>query len=345
MLTFKYKLIPMKKLKAGMVSLMLFFGVSGFSQGDTFSIVGLDTITGEVGSAGASCVDLFQALITNIGFLGDLFPGKGAINTQASYLSSNQANARMRMLAGDTPPQIISWLTANDVQSDPTSRQYGIVAMVSGTPVSAGFTGTNCLNYKNHIAGRNYCIQGNILLGQQVLDSMESKFKRTPGTLACKLMAALQGAKMIGADTRCSTNNTSSLFAFLKVAQPGDPDGSPYISMGVRTHTNAAIEPIDSLQKIANNIGLCSIITSLKKNDIEVPSVFPNPAINYFSVLNAGQVEKMVIRNIIGETILEVSGSELKNPVDISTFKSGVYLVELGKPGDVRRQVVRLVKN
>lgn len=27
---------------------------------DTFSIVAVDSITGEVGSAGASCVDLFQ---------------------------------------------------------------------------------------------------------------------------------------------------------------------------------------------------------------------------------------------------------------------------------------------
>ena len=33
---------------------------NSFSQ-DTFSIVAVDSITGEVGSAGASCVDLFQA--------------------------------------------------------------------------------------------------------------------------------------------------------------------------------------------------------------------------------------------------------------------------------------------
>ena len=55
---------------------------------DTFSIVAVDTITGEVGSAGASCVDLFSAGITDIGFLGDLFPGVGAINTQAINVHS-----------------------------------------------------------------------------------------------------------------------------------------------------------------------------------------------------------------------------------------------------------------
>lgn len=197
------------------ISLMFLNKHNGMAQ-DTFSIVGVDTITGEVGSAGASCVDLIAFGILDPSFLGDLIPGKGAINTQASYLASNQNNARTRMNLGDTPSQIISWLQANDAGGNPSVRQYGIAAIVSGSARTAAHTGTNCMNYFNHVVGKNYSIQGNILLGQVVLDSMESKFKRTPGTLACKLMAALQGAKMVGADTRCAPNNSSSLFAFLK---------------------------------------------------------------------------------------------------------------------------------
>ena len=63
-------------------------------------------------------------------------------------------------------------------------------------------------------------------------------------------MAALQGANMVGADVRCASNGTSSLFAFVKVAQSSDIFGSPSFNISVRTHSNSGIEPIDSLQNL-----------------------------------------------------------------------------------------------
>ena len=231
---------------------------------DTFSIVAVDSVTGEVGSAGASCVDLFAAGLSNDDFLGVLVPGVGAINTQAYYLPANQANATTRMNAGDTPSEIIDWLVANDVQSNPTIRQYGVVAMVNGSPQAAAHTGSSTDDYKNHIVGPNYAIQGNILLGQEVLDSMEARFLAEDGDLACKLMAALQGANMVGADSRCATNGTSSLFAFVKVA----PVTGPEFLASVRTNDGDGIEPIDSLQikfdlaHTCGNVGLNELNTS-----------------------------------------------------------------------------------
>ena len=144
---------------------------------DTFSIVAVDSITGEVGSAGASCVDMENFPGYQDDFLGELFPGVGAINTQAWYHATNQANARNRMNMGETPSQIIKWLVDNDVTSRPDLRQYGIVRLVDGSPESAAHTGSSTDDYKNHIIGPNYSIQGNILLGQIVLDSMEYRFK------------------------------------------------------------------------------------------------------------------------------------------------------------------------
>ena len=237
----------MKKLL--IILFIIFFAKNVISQ-DTFSIVALDSITGEVGSAGASCVDMFMTGFSTNDFLGQLIPNIGAINTQAWYNSTNQTNATNRMNLGDTPNQIIDWLILNDVQSAPELRQYGIVAMVNGSPQAAAYTGTSTDNYKNHIIGDNYAIQGNILLGQEVLDSIESRFLNTPGDLTCKLMAALQGANMVGADTRCISNGTSSLFAFVKVSQPSDIFGSPSFNISVRTHSNSGIEPIDSLQNL-----------------------------------------------------------------------------------------------
>ncbi|MEY3084385.1 MAG: hypothetical protein RL037_565 [Bacteroidota bacterium] len=228
-----------------------------FSQ-DTFSIVAVDSVTGEVGSAGASCVDLFQAGLPTDDFLGVLVPGVGAINTQAYYLVANQNNATNKMQQGLTPTQIIQWLVANDVQGNSAIRQYGITALINGSPQAAAHTGTATNNYKNHILGPNYSIQGNILLGQQILDSMESRFLAEEGDLACKLMAALQGANIIGADTRCAANGTSSLFAFVKVAQTTDAMNSPSFIASVRTPNNSGIEPIDSLQSIFSQMHSCS---------------------------------------------------------------------------------------
>ena len=224
---------------------------------DTFSIVAVDSTTGEVGSAGASCVDLLLTSFPNDDFLSQLVPNVGAINTQAYYNGINQVNATERMNLGDTPEQIINWLIANDIDATPNFRQYGIAALVNGAPMTAAYTGVATDDYKGHILGSNYAIQGNILLGRQVLDSMESRFLSEPGDLACKLMAALQGAKMVGADARCSENGTSSLFAFVKVSKPEDEFGKPSFIVSVRTRDGARIEPIDSLQRKFNLVHSC----------------------------------------------------------------------------------------
>ncbi len=139
----------MKKLI--LVSILAIFAIQPANSQDTFSIVAVDSITGEVGSAGASCVDLFQAGLSNDDFLGQLIPNVGAINTQAYYIPANQTNATNRMNLGETPSQIISWLVANDVQSQPQRRQYGIAAIINGSPETAAHTGSSTDNYKNHL--------------------------------------------------------------------------------------------------------------------------------------------------------------------------------------------------
>jgi len=235
-------------MKRTLTPLLSFCLVASVSAQDTFSIAAVDTITGEVGSAGASCLDLFQAGFTDPGFLAQQLPGVGTINSQSFYLAANQNNAMTRMQAGDTPQQIMDWLAANDVQGNSTQRQYGAVRLVGSGALAAAFTGANCLSYANHITGPNYAIQGNILLGQQILDDMEQNFLNTPGTLADKLMAALQGANVPRADTRCTT--TSSLFAFLEVAKPTDPFNQPSLKLGVRLRQGTTVEPIDSLQRL-----------------------------------------------------------------------------------------------
>jgi len=218
-----------------------------FSQ-DTFSIVAVDTITGEIGSAGASCVGPIGGVGAFI--LSDVIEGIGGIHTQASYLSQNQQNAHNRMLEGLSPQEIIDWLVANDAQNNPTIRQYGIVDLTRNGK-SAAYTGVNCSNYKNHVTGPGYAIQGNILLGQVIIDTMQYAYLNTDGPLADRLMAALQAAKILGADTRCFSRNTSSQSSFVKVVRIGDGN-TPYLQTFV-SDTPIGKDPIDSLQTLFNS--------------------------------------------------------------------------------------------
>lgn len=318
----------MKRIFSLITSVALLF--SSYAQ-DTFSIVAMDDSTGEVGSAGASCVNMYLTGISDNSFLGELFPGVGAINCQAWYVPANQANARDQMNLGQSPDSIISWLVANDVDNDPTIRQYGIVALVDSSLEAAAYTGNNTDDYKGHRVGPNYSIQGNILSGAAVLDSMEARFLREDGDLACKLMAAMLGANTIGADSRCAAFGTSSLFAFLKVAQPTDAFGSPSLNVSMRSTPNQGVEPIDSLQVLFDAVHLCdsvpvdttdTIPSGMNRGVSNNIRVYPNPSKNIVYLETSSVIASIEVLDLKGRR-MEVPFSD--NELDISALSPGVY--------------------
>ncbi|HMS65049.1 MAG TPA: DUF1028 domain-containing protein [Ignavibacteria bacterium] len=326
----------MKKLFLLTVILMFIANSNTAVSQDTFSIVAVDPVTGEVGSAGASCVA--GSII-----LSDVHPGVGVIHTQASYLAANQNYARSLMNLGLSPSQIRDSVVAHDSQNNPSVRQYGIVDLVNGGRTAA-YTGVNCLNYKNHILGPYYSIQGNILLGQQILDSMQTRFLNTQGSLATRLMAALQGAKVIGADTRCTGRNTSSISAFLRVGRPQDTLGTLYLSLNVN-NTPVNKDPIDSLQVLFNNFltGIRNISTEIP-SDIFLAQNYPNPfnpdTNLKFGIPNTGFVS-LKIYDMLGKEVATLVNESL-NPgnYEISwnadALPSGIYYYTLvmSSPGE-----------
>ncbi len=233
-------------MKNRFILLLFSFPIFLFGQ-DTFSIVAVDSLTGEVGSAGASC-------IANCHIISDVHPGVGAIHTQSYYLIANKNYAKSLMDSGYAPQAILDSVTANDAQADSSIRQYGAVDLVGGGR-SAAFTGSGCFDYKNHLLGGTYAIQGNILLGQAILDSMESRFLNTPGPLCDKLMAAMQGANVPGADTRCLADGKPSISSFIRVAKPNDTLGTLFLDLKV-TNTLTSQNPIDSLQVLFDQFKL-----------------------------------------------------------------------------------------
>ena len=205
---------------------------------DTFSIVAVDTLTGQVGSAGASCI---QGSI----IISDIHPGLGAIHTQSYWNASNQDSASSLMEQGYAPQDIIDWLVENDAQNNPTIRQYGVVDLLNGGR-SAAFTGENCSDFKGHKIGDTYAIQGNILLGQSILDDMEEAFLSQYGTFEEKLMASLMAANVVGADTRCTPYGTPSISAFIRVSDPNDYEDQLFMDINVN-NAPLTLNPLDSL--------------------------------------------------------------------------------------------------
>ncbi len=309
--------------------LCLFVSNLSFAQ-HTFSIVAVDPATGEIGSAGATCISDEHGAQD----ISDIVLGVGAIHTQSYWDPINQVNARNRMIAGDSPEEIIDWLLANDVSNDPSARQYNIVDLNNGTPRSAAFTGTNCFAEYIHLTGPNYSIAGNILISEDVVKDMETAFVNTNGSLADKLMAALQGAKRPGADSRCLNLGISSASAFIRVADPSDTDPS-YGNLSLDLNvwiSDLTFEPINALQSTYNAI----VLDTKNPSELSAVSIFPNPAKEVVTIKSDGvMMTAYEITNISGKVI---SKRKVGNPtnhiyLDVMAYAPGVYTVKLFEDG------------
>lgn len=309
---------------------LYFFLLSSLSSAqDTFSILAVDTATGEVGSAGATCLDLERDGAGAI-IISEVFPGKGAIHTQSYWNPVNQRNARRELLNGRSPQELMLWLRNNDAQRNSSVRQYGAVDFAPDGGARAGaFTGINCLDYKGQIVGDHYAIQGNILLGPEVLSHMEESFLNTQGTLAERLMAALQGANIPGADVRCLSEGRSSRSAFLRVARPEDNPGDLYLDLRVDVAPNRR-EPIDLLQEQFDEW----LITGRNGPPEKRIRLFPNPANSEIVIELIGDYPEQPFLQL---DIISLSGRHMarhaigtkRTVIPGRQFHSGVYICRI----------------
>ena len=170
---------------------------------------------------------------------------------------------------------------------------------------------------------------------------MESRFINEPGDLACKLMAALQGANRTGADARCSANGTSSLFAFVKVAQATDIFGNPSFVVSVRTADNSGIEPIDSLQTKFELLHNCTVSGLFETEDFnQFFSIYPNPASNCILIKNKTAAAYNVFLLDSAKKLLYQETMHKTKKIDVSSFKAGIYFLKIGNN---KRTVVKKV--
>ena len=164
----------------------------------TFSILGYDPATGEVGGA-------VQSRVFSVGN-GVLWAeaGVGAAATQAIVDVSYGPQAIDLLRKKTAPADIITtiWERDRDPQPERWTKQGRQFAVIDQQGATAAFTGPKATAWAGHKAGKYCTAQGNILAGEAVVSNMVRAFETTTGHLAARLTAALEAGQAAGGDTR-----------------------------------------------------------------------------------------------------------------------------------------------
>jgi len=315
-------------------TIMLSFLPSIYCQ-DTFSIVAIDPETGEIGAAGATCSDGI-ADFKGVQLINKVIPGKGVVNAQAWICARPNINldyAIDQINLNRQAPEVLDSLLENDKCSakdfDINFRQYGIITIDSISNIFLeAYTGEMASNAKGDRKGENYVIIGNNLTDEAVLDSMESRFIKQNGTLADKLLAAMQGGKSAGGDSRCSDRGTSSTSTFLRIAKPDDEVTSPYLYITI-PGVPMGVEPIDSLQVLYDDffVGIENSEYLLKGLHILVSPV--NDVLHFSLDLHDISFFDVAVYDLSGLEIFNqiLTHSQILHTIDLPKLSNGIYLL------------------
>jgi len=195
----------------------------------TWSVIAVDAKTGQVIIASATCVrqqgfpqrkpngarDLMEVQAV-------IVPGIGVAACQAGV--DNTREDQMLVYAeikkGTPPARILELLKQHEAARKPEPqmerRQFGILSIPDGKQITAqnnraGFNGTgnsqSSLYFGGQVGQMFYQVQGNTLLGDQVVHRAALAFTRAAGTLADRVMAAMEAADANGGDHRCNCGN------------------------------------------------------------------------------------------------------------------------------------------
>lgn len=190
----------------------------------TYSIIGRDPGTGELGIAVASRV-------LAVGRNGSTFRGGVGVIVHQAASDPYYGRIGMEMLdAGLEPEDVLGRLVRSDLGSE--RRQ---VAILDDEGRTAAFTGGGPLGleeyshprgpnepWKGHKCGVDYCAQANTMMGPEVVESLARSFESSRGSgksLAERLVDAMDAGNAGGADVR--GQQSSALFIVKKLAGAG----------------------------------------------------------------------------------------------------------------------------
>jgi uncharacterized Ntn-hydrolase superfamily protein len=149
--------------------------------GGTQSIVAVDKRSGVMGAAVLS-----QSFSVGSKTIWSE-PGVGVVVAQGTVEPTYGPLGLALLKSGKTPPQALKSLLATDPR--PGVRQ---VMMVDSRGRTAAHTGRGCLPESGYVTGRGFCVQANFVNAKRGWRSMAASFRGAKGTLAERMVQALE---------------------------------------------------------------------------------------------------------------------------------------------------------
>jgi uncharacterized Ntn-hydrolase superfamily protein len=166
----------------------------------TFSILGFDPQTGEVGGA-------VQSRVFSVG--NGVLWGEaeiGMVATQAIVDVSYGPKGIELLKKGMAPEAIVKSIWEADpdpgLGKNPWPKAGRQFAVMDAKGNYAAFTGEKATPWAGHKGGTFCTAQGNILAGEAVVSGMVDAFEKASGHLSQRLMAALEAGQAAGGDKR-----------------------------------------------------------------------------------------------------------------------------------------------
>jgi uncharacterized Ntn-hydrolase superfamily protein len=198
----------------------------------TYSIVARDTMTGEMGVAVQSHWFSVGSLVTWAE------AGVGAVATQSFVDPAYGPLGLELMRTGKTANQALQSLLASD-----DGRDVRQVAMIDARGNVAAHTGKKCIQGAGHIVGRNYSVQANLMLNDEIWGAMAKAYETATGDLAERMLAALDAAEAAGGDIR---GKQSAAILIVKATSTGRSWADRVMELRVEDHE----QPLKELRRL-----------------------------------------------------------------------------------------------
>jgi uncharacterized Ntn-hydrolase superfamily protein len=195
----------------------------------TYSIVARDPETGELGVAVQSHWFSVGSIVTWA------WPGVGAVATQSIAEPAYGPRLLARLEAGERPRAALDAELAAD-----EAARFRQVAVVDRDGRVAAHTGDGCIPDAGHLEGDGFSAQANMMSTDRVWPEMAAAFEASSGSLARRLLGALDAAQAAGGDVRGSQSA-----ALLVVPAEGEA-WIRTVELRVEDHT----EPLAELRRL-----------------------------------------------------------------------------------------------
>lgn len=214
----------------------------------TFSIIAVDPATSELGVGVQSRAFAAGAAVPFAK------PGVGAVATQAAANRLYGPKAIALLEQGLTPAEVVKRITDEDPGRD--TRQ---VAVLDAKGRSAVYTGKHVIDrnhdpkdvvhygaWAGHVTGKDFSVQGNTLASEAVVKAMADAYEHGTGTMAERLMAALDAGQSKGGDVRGMQS------AGILVVRPIPPGSDSSVERIVDIRVDDATNPFVELRRLLN---------------------------------------------------------------------------------------------